>query len=255
MQSPYQEELPNMNLIIDIGNTGIKLAVFNDKNRLMYWQRTNHLNCTGDLEQIISRFPVRNAIISQVGKSLKELENFLSKQNIAFIKLHAGLTLPFDIAYKTPETIGADRLGLVAGAVLKHPEGHKLIIDAGTCVTYDFIDYHNVYHGGAISPGLQLRFKSLNDYTANLPLLQAGDKKIPFTGYDTETSIKSGVIYGLANEIEGFIVKYNLKFRDLKVFLTGGDEKLLDRYIKNKIFVSSKFLLLEGLNYILNLNK
>ena len=244
-----------MNLIIDIGNTGIKLAVFDIENRLLHRQRTKNENCLEVLTQILNKFAIQNAIISQVGQNIEGLENFLSMQNIAFIKLHPGLKLPFTINYKTPATLGADRIGLVAGAILKHPAGQKLIIDAGTCVTYDFIDENNVYYGGAISPGLQLRFKSLNDYTANLPVLQAGNEEIPLTGYDTVTSIKSGVVLGLVNEIEGFIVKYYQKFPHLKVFLTGGDKKLLDRYIKNKIFVSSKFLLLEGLNYILNLNK
>ena len=244
-----------MNLIIDIGNTGIKTAVFAPDNKMLHWQRTDADNFLDILAQILSKFSIQNTLISQVGQPVEGLEDFLSKHNIAFINLHPGLNLPFKTGYKTPDTLGADRIGLVAGAVLKHPDTHKLIIDAGTCVTYDFIDKNNVYHGGAISPGLRLRFKSLNDYTANLPLLQAGDEEIPLTGYDTATSIKSGVVHGLVNEIEGFIVKYNLNFHGLKVFLTGGDKKLLDRYIKNKIFVSSKSLLLEGLNYILNLNK
>ena len=244
-----------MNLIIDIGNTGIKTAVFNTDNRIVHWQRTNPDNCIEALTDLTGKYSISHAIISQVGKPVNGLEEYLSKQKIALIKLHAGLTLPFDIAYKTPQTVGADRLALVAGAILKQPDGHKLIIDAGTCVTYDFVDENNIYHGGAISPGLRLRFQSLNNYTANLPLLHPDDEEVPLTGYDTKTSIKSGVIHGLANEIEGIIVKYNLNFPCLTVFLTGGDEKLLDRYIKNKIFVRSKFLLLEGLNFILNLNK
>ena len=255
MQILYNEVTGKMNLIIDIGNTGIKLAVFNAVNQMVFWQRTNPDNCIEVLEEISGKFSINHAIISQVGQPVEGLEKYLSAQKIYFIKLHTGLKLPFNIAYKTPETIGADRLGLVAGAILKQPEGNKLIIDAGTCVTYDFVDKNKLYHGGAISPGLGLRFKSLNDYTANLPLLQAGEKDIPLIGYDTNSSIKSGVIHGLVNEIEGYIVKYNLKFKDFTVFLTGGDEKVLDRYIKNKIFVGSKFLLLEGLNFILNLNK
>ena len=245
-----------MNLIIDIGNTGIKLAVFDNNNRLIHFQRTeDHDDIINILEILIQNFPLTNAIISQVGKSVRGLNDWLTTQQIKYLYLSTKLNLPFKIGYKSPETIGADRLGLVAGSVLNNPQSNKLIIDAGTCVTYDFIDRNNVYYGGAISPGLELRFKSLHDYTANLPLLQAGEKTIPLIGNDTFTSIQSGVINGLVNEIEGFIVKYNLKFRDLTVYLTGGNEKLLDRYIKNKIFVSSKFLLLEGLNFILNLNK
>jgi len=169
--------------------------------------------------------------------------------------LNIGLKLPFKLAYKTPETIGADRLGLVAGAILRTPSHNQLVIDAGSCVTYDFIDKNNIYYGGAISPGLSLRFKSLHDYTAKLPLLKPTERFVKLIGDDTKSSIESGVINGLVAEIEGVSVKYNLKFKDLTVYLTGGDEKLLDRYIKNKIFVNSKFLLLEGINFILNLNK
>jgi len=194
-------------------------------------------------------------MISQVGQNISGLEDFLQKHDITNWYLNASLKLPFKVAYKTPETIGADRLGLVAGAIWRTPNQNQLIIDAGSCVTYDFVDKNNVYHGGAISPGLALRFKSLHDYTAKLPLLKPTDSFVKLIGDDTKSSIESGVINGLIAEIEGVSVKYNLKFKDLTVYLTGGDKKLLDRYIKNKIFVSSKFLLLEGINFILNLNK
>jgi len=244
-----------MNLIIDIGNTGIKLAVFDSHNLLVHFQRTNHDDIFKDLKSLVQKYTVNDAIISQVGKPVPGLNDWLKAQQIKYLYLSTKLNLPFEIRYKSPETIGADRLGLVAGAIYNKSGNNSLIIDAGTCITYDFIDKDNIYYGGAISPGLQLRFKSLHDYTANLPLLQAGEITIPLIGNDTFTSIQSGVINGLVNEIEGFIVKYNLKFPDLTVYLTGGNEKLLDRYIKNKIFVSSKFLLLEGLNFILNLNK
>jgi len=244
-----------MNLIIDIGNTSIKLAVFNQQNQLKFYERTNHSKIFQDLEQVLKKFPVNYAMISQVGQSIKDLENFLQKHNIAFLKLNAGLKLPFKVAYKTPDSIGADRLGLVAGAISRTPNQNQLIIDAGSCVTYDFVDENNIYHGGAISPGLPLRFKSLHDYTAKLPLLKPTESFVKLVGDDTKSSIESGVINGLVAEIEAISVKYNLKFKDLTVYLTGGDEKLLDRYIKNKIFVNSKFLLLEGINFILNLNK
>ena len=244
-----------MNLIIDIGNTGIKLAVFDNNNSLIHFQRTNQDKVIEKLKNIIQKFPVSDAIISQVGNPVSGLNKCLNKHQIVYRYLSAKLRLPFKIRYKSPDSIGADRLGLVAGAIYKKPQTNKLIIDAGTCVTYDYVDKNNNYYGGAISPGLQLRYKSLHDYTANLPLLQPDKKKIPLIGNNTTSSIQSGVLNGLINEIEGFIVKYNLNFPDLTVYLTGGHEKLLDRYIKNKIFVSSKFLLVEGLNYILNLNK
>ncbi len=244
-----------MNLIIDIGNTRIKLAVFNQQQQLANLLVTSSQKIRADLSKLLHQYPVQAAIISQVGNAVPDLEDFFKNHQIKYFYVSAALKLPFKIAYKTPETIGADRLGLVAGALLRQPNKNQLIIDAGTCVTYDFVDEKNMYHGGAISPGLQLRYKSLHDYTANLPLLSTPKHTIDLIGKDTLSAIHSGVIWGLVNEIEGVIVKYNLNFYDLTVYLTGGDEKLLDRYIKNKIFVSSKFLLLEGMNHILNLNK
>ncbi len=244
-----------MNLVIDIGNTGIKIAVFNPEDEMTHFERTTSAQIISLLEGLIKTYPLTDVIISQVGQPVPGLENWFKTQAIKVLYLNTTLKLPFHIKYKSPGTLGADRLALVAGAVLKQPQGDKLIIDAGTCVTYDFVDINKNYHGGAISPGLQLRFKSLHDYTANLPLLKPEKSPAPLTGKDTVSSIQAGVIGGLVNEIEGFIVKYNLKYPDLTVYLTGGDEKVLDRYIKNKIFVSSKFLLLEGLNFILNLNK
>jgi len=244
-----------MNLIIDIGNTLTKLVIFDDNRHLIARKALPAREVLKNMETLLQKYPVKAAVVSQVGKSVNNLETYLSERKIPLIKISSSIRLPFALAYKTPETIGADRLALVAGALFHRQNRNQLIIDAGTCVTYDFVDKNNVYHGGAISPGLQLRFKSLNDYTANLPLLKPDEKNADWLGNDTFSSIKAGVIWGLVNEIEGFFVKYNLKYEDLTIYLTGGDQKLLDRYIKNKIFVSSKFLLWEGMNHLLNLNK
>jgi type III pantothenate kinase len=249
------KDLNTMNLIIDIGNTQVKTAVFDTDNELIDLQKNTTENILKDIEHQVDKFAVTYAIMSKVGKEIEGLESFFEAQAIPLFFLTAHCKLPFSLQYKTPETIGADRLALVAGALLYRQNQNMLIIDAGTCVTYDFIDKNNVYHGGAISPGLFLRYKSLNDYTANLPLLKPENKTVELIGDSTQSSIQSGVIYGLVAEIEAIIVKYNLKFKDLTVFLTGGDKKLLDSYIKNKIFVNSNFLLPEGMNYILNLNK
>jgi len=244
-----------MNLIIDIGNTSIKFAVFDQNDRILDFVRSSSQDVSKHLLDLLEKYAIKYAIISQVGKAIPEMETLLAENHISFWYVSTQLKLPFEIGYKSPGSLGADRLALVAGAVKRQKNKNQLIIDAGTCVTYDFIDHNNIYRGGAISPGIQLRYKSLHDYTAKLPLLKVPDEKIEWIGVDTKSSIHSGVVMGLVNEIEGFIVKYNLKYEDLTVYLTGGEQKLLDRYIKNKIFVGSKFLLLEGLNYILNLNK
>jgi type III pantothenate kinase len=208
-----------------------------------------------DIKKLISKYKIQYSMLSQVGKAIIGFEELLIKNKIPLLKVSSDIDLPFKLNYTSPKTIGADRLALIAGAMLHNKNENTLVIDAGTCVTYDFIDNNNVYHGGAISPGLYLRFKSLNDYTENLPLLSISEKNIKLIGNDTKSSIQSGVAQGLFAEIEGIIVKYNLKYKNLTVFLTGGDKKLLDSYIKNKIFVGSKFLLLEGINYLLNFNK
>jgi len=244
-----------MNLIIDIGNTFTKLVIFDANNRLIEHRHVSKEHVLDEIKKLHQKYAFSSAIISRVGKRINRLDQLLQDLGVVTISISASMRLPFRLAYDSPQTIGADRLALVAGAMYHRTNQNQLIIDAGTCVTYDFIDENNVYHGGAISPGLQLRFKALNDYTANLPLLYPGDKPVDWLGKNTESSIKAGVIWGLVHEIEGFIVKYNLKYADLTVYLTGGDQKLLDRYIKNKIFVGSKFLLWEGMNLLLNLNK
>ena len=143
-------------------------------------------------------------------------------------------------------------MALVSASVKHYPNNNVLIVDAGTCITYDFINNKNEYLGGAISPGLRMRYTSLNNLTANLPLL---DISLPndIMGNSTETSIHSGVVYGVLKEIDGVIEDYKLKYSDLTVILTGGDSNFLSKQLKSSIFATSNFLL-EGLNFILQFN-
>ena len=244
-----------MNLVIDIGNSRIKIAVFDQQNKIVFFQIAKKDNWLEVLTEITHHFSIEYVGVSQVGKPIETLNDFLQKKKLPYMYVSSGLKLPFGIAYETPQTLGADRIALASGALAHQQNTNQLIIDVGTCVTYDFITDDNVYQGGAISPGLKLRYKSLNDYTEKLPMLNTAVEMIPLIGKNTNMSIHSGILHGLANEIEGIIVKYKLKFDNLTVYLTGGDQKLLERYIKNKIFVNSNFLLLEGINYLLNLNK
>ena len=240
-----------MNLIIDVGNSFVKLAVFKDgliKHKV-----------TVKLESVLSEVKVLNkkytsiesAIISSVGK-LKKKDISAISEYLDLLELDFNTKLPFDNLYKTPKTLGVDRLALVSASVRRFSDKNVLIIDAGTFVTYDFINRDNEYLGGAISPGIRVRYKSLNNLTANLPLLES---EIPknITGASTEESIHSGVIYGILHEIDGVIESYKLKYSDLTVILTGGDAKFLSKQLKSSIFANSNFLL-EGLNYILQFN-
>ena len=149
--------------------------------------------------------------------------------------------------------MGNDRLALAAAASTLYPHSNKLIIDVGTCITIDFVDHDNNFFGGSISPGLEMRYKSLNNYTANLPLLKIGDD-YNYPGDSTNSSIHAGVIGGVCNEIMGFITKIDSKHDNIEVILTGGNAKFLSKRLKITIFANQNFIL-EGLNCILNLNK
>ena len=239
-----------MNLIIDCGNTRIKLAVFND-SKLIYNEAFTINNYKEGLNNCIKNYGCKNAIISSVG-SLKKNEIVEIKQKIELIELNSSTKIPFYNNYDTPKTLGVDRIGLIAAAVSQFPQNNVLVIDAGTCITYDFVDSNATYFGGAISPGIKIRYKSLNAFTKKLPLLEP-NLETDLIGTSTETSIHSGVINGVLGEMDSIIEKYRKKNKDLTVVLTGGDVKFLSNKLKNSIFANSNFLL-EGLNSILTYN-
>ena len=245
-------DLYAMNLVIDVGNTYVKLAIF-DKGILLFDKKVVLSDFCIQIKDIFSNFPTINyAIISSVGK--------LNKKNIAVIsafckvhKLSYKSKIPFKNSYATPKTLGVDRIALATVAFYHNPNKNTLVIDAGTCITYDMVNSFGVYLGGAISPGINMRYKALHKQTFKLPLLEKNDV-CDFIGNTSESSIHSGVINGVCNEIDGVISQYILRFTDLTVVLTGGDASFLSKRLKNTIFAHSK-LLLEGLNYLLEYNK
>lgn len=241
----------DMNLIIDIGNTSTKLAVFS-KNKIIYKKRTSQKELFERIDSLLLKYKnIKKGIISSVGKlTVNDIEELKSK--IKLLELSHKLNFPFNNLYKTPKTLGVDRLALVSASVKEFNNSNVLIIDAGTCITYDFITKENNYLGGAISPGLFSRYKSLNNLTANLPFLKPRIIK-NIIGNSTTQSIHSGIINGVLFEIDGVIDTYIAKYQDLTVILTGGDSKFLSKQLKNGIFANSNFLL-EGLNYILEYN-
>ena len=240
-----------MNLIIDVGNTLVKFAIFNN-GEIVYQNAVQ----TDQFDETIIKIKsyhhkIEKGIIASVGKPAQEGFNF-EKLKVPFLQLNHLLKFPFKNKYKTPKTLGVDRIALVSSAAVNFPESNVLIIDAGTCITYDFINKENEYLGGAISPGLRLRYKSLNDFTLNLPLLST-QKPEAIIGASTVDSIHSGVVFGIINEIDATILKYQQLYPDLTVILTGGDGDFLSKQLKNGIFANSNFLL-EGLNFILEHN-
>ncbi len=240
-----------MNLIVDVGNTFVKFAVFKDAD-LIHKISFELSEFKKHYKSLKKEFPkVNSAIISSVGTlSKKQIELIDNELNL--VVLNSDIKLPFKNRYKTPKTLGVDRIALVSASVNQFPDKNVLIIDAGTCITYDFITDENDYLGGAISPGIRLRYKSLNNLTANLPLLETNQPK-SIIGNSTESSIHSGVIFGVIKEIDGIVDQYRLKYPGLTIILTGGDAKFLSNQLKNSIFANSNFLL-GGLNFILDYN-
>ena len=240
-----------MQLVIDIGNTMIKSYVFendhiiaSEKDFINNWNRL--------LKEILISYPkVEKAIISDVNSTFsKELNELLGKIHIIHCSL--ALNLPFQTLYEPKAHLGADRIALLASCFLHYPNKSILIIDLGSCITYDLIDSEGIHQGGSISPGFSMRYKSLNDYSGALPLLDFKKLNDPI-GISTEEAMHSGVYYGILNELSGIIKWHHNKMDDLMVILTGGDAERLPKSFKNSIFAKSNFLA-KGLNFILKLN-
>jgi type III pantothenate kinase len=229
-----------MLITIDVGNSRIKVAVF-EQDILLDLIVVDPNEALPFFSEIFIQYPkIEKALFSSVGKFDNHVLDFIQKQVDTFV-INQHTKFPFSNHYATPETLGIDRMVLAAGATLMFPNKNRLVIDAGTCVTYDFVDQDNQYFGGAISPGISLRYKSLNDYTENLPWLEKKEVDA-LVGNSSEESIHSGIINGLTFEIDGFISQYFHKYPDLTVILTGGDAEFLAKRLKNTIFAHSNFL-------------
>lgn len=230
-----------MIICIDVGNTRTKVAVY-ENGTLQQLIISNNEKLVKNISKQIQG--IKNGIdiiLSSVGNLDKDIIVQLEKLGRVTIVTHHS-PIPYKNLYATPHTLGIDRIVLAAGAVLKYPGQSRLVIDAGTCITYDFINNQDQYHGGAISPGIGLRYKSLNDYTANLPLEKISELH-PFVGNSTAGSIHSGVLNGVIAEIETFIDHFKHQDENLTVILTGGNSEFLVNRLKNSIFANPNFLL------------
>ena len=241
-----------MNLAIDVGNTLIKLGVFNS-GKLKFKKTCIKNDFLRTLNEISEAFPIiQKCIVSSVA-NLSEHQLLKLQHQFDALILNHQTKVPFTNKYETPQTLGIDRIALVSAAAKEYAGKNVLVIDAGTCITYDFLNSKNEYMGGAISPGISLRYKALHTFTEKLPLLEATNPNL-FVGNTTATSMHSGVVNGVLYEIDGYINTYKKKYGILTVILTGGDAHFLRDSIKNDIFANSNFLL-EGLNHILEYNK
>lgn len=238
-----------MNLIVDIGNSFTKIALV-ENYEILDLNRVESVNLD-IIIRLIQINKIKQAIISCVGKPNNDLIKIIESL-IPTLVLSYQTKLPITNSYKTPETLGLDRIAAVVGANYLYPTTDLLVIDSGTAITYDLVNSNAEYFGGAISPGIILRYKSLSQNTANLPMINSLEiKKV--IGESTSECIESGVLNGVIGEVDYFIEKIKANHPSLKVVLTGGDANFFVNKLKNSIFVVQNLVII-GLNRILEFN-
>lgn len=236
-------------ICFDFGNTRKKAAIFiEDKMSETVYLENDSVET---VQLLLEKYVPQKTILSSVIKHNEAIEAVLTAKSI-FHKLSVATKINFTTPVGKPETIGADRLALMAAAVHFYPTKNNLIIGLGSCITYNFINQQHQFLGGGISPGMDMRFKSMHDYTALLPL-EAETWNFPLIGYDTRTNLQSGVLHGMAAEIEGIVQRYQLKFENFNVVLTGGNSSYFAGQIKTQIFADHNFLF-KGLYALSELN-
>jgi type III pantothenate kinase len=236
-------------LCFDFGNTRLKAGLFHDSTltRVMILENDH----PQEIEALLKKYNPQKSILSSVINHNPEIESLLAATT-QFHKLSYRSRLPFTTPVGKPETIGADRLALAAAAVYFYPRQHNLVIGMGSCITYNFISKEHEFLGGGISPGMEMRMKALNQYTAKLPIVKP-DGNVPLIGYDTVSNILSGVVLGMAYELDGFIDAYKQRYSNFNVHLTGGDIVYLASHLKNQIFADPE-LIFKGLYALSQVN-
>ena len=228
---------------MDFGNTRLKCGVFDNESLVAVVSLPD--GSPQSISALLKKYTPAATILSSVIDHDPAIEPLLA-ESASFHKLSAQSILPFTTPVGKPATIGPDRLALAAAAVYFHPEKNNLVIALGSCITYNFINKSHMFIGGSISPGLELRFNALHAYTAKLPLTRpdpvADWWNFPLIGYDTRTNILSGVLIGMAVELNGIIESYHEKFNNINVVLTGGDVPYFARHLKSRIFTEPDFL-------------
>ncbi len=237
------------NLVIDIGNTYTKIAVF-EQNELKVVEQYQNPDIN-TIDNLLTGYTIQKTIISSVKKNNEAWETVL-KQKFLPVYFNTEMATGITNQYLTPKTLGLDRFAAVIGAVHLYPGINTLVIDGGTCIKYDYVDAKANYFGGSISPGLNMRYTALNNYTAALPLLERDENfSMPY-GNNTESAIRSGVQNGIKHEITGFIESYRQQQPELNIVLSGGDSIFFDTLLKNSIFAPyikiEPYLVLKGLN-------
>ncbi|HWS00144.1 MAG TPA: type III pantothenate kinase [Prolixibacteraceae bacterium] len=240
-----------MNLVIDIGNSRTKTAIFSER-KLVETSVFDELTCD-HLTDFVTRYPgIDQVILSTVSTASQDVLTFLKTKFPCFLELNHQTPVPIEINYLTPGTLGLDRLAAAIGARILFPGHDLLVIDAGTAVTFDLVERNGTFAGGNISPGLRSRFRALHEFTGKLPLVDETGA-CPVIGKSTEEAIRSGVVNGMILEIDGMIDLLKKKRPELQPVLTGGDAQFFERRLKSTIFVKFEITLI-GLNRILEYN-
>jgi type III pantothenate kinase len=234
-----------MNLAIDCGNTYSKVAVFDKENLITFQERLDFQA----ISNLTHAYPIDKILICDVANRSHELLTHLNT-SIPTHQLTYQTPLPIKNLYETPQTLGMDRLAAVIGAYFLFPQTACIVIDAGSCITYDYLSSKGEYLGGSISLGLQMRFRALHEFTAKLPLLKPSEAlQVNQIGKTTAQAIESGVVNGFLHEIEAIIEEYIFKNKPVKILLCGGDANFIGERIKHRNTVMPT-LLLQGLNYV-----
>ncbi|MCD8236805.1 MAG: type III pantothenate kinase [Prevotellaceae bacterium] len=237
-----------MNLAIDIGNSTVKVAVF-DGQELVHYDKFEGHSLEG-LEKVSRNYAIEKCIVSSTVNVTDDMKSDVQATGIEkIVYLDSTTRVPVKNLYRTPRTLGTDRLAAAVGAYSQSGGRDALVVDMGTAITYELVTAQGEYLGGNISPGVELRLKALHEFTAKLPKVDREGEK-PFWGIDTETAIRCGVLDGVRHEIEGFVKELIVKYPYLVVFLTGGNIFDFDSSIKKRIFVD-RYIVLKGLNRIL----
>lgn len=240
----------SITLCLDFGNTRLKCGIFSGNT--FFEEVILENDGVSAIEALIQKYNPDKSILSSVIEHNPVMEEIL-KQSTHFHKLDHHSKVPVTTPVAKPDTIGADRLALVSAAVDLFPGKNNLVIGLGTAITYNFVNKYSEFMGGGISPGMEMRFKSLQVFTAKLPLIKA-DWNFPLVGYDTRTNILSGVILGIAKEIDGMIEAYEEKYDNFNVLLSGGDISWFAQHLKKKIF-ADPYLIYKGLYAISECNQ
>ncbi len=241
-----------MNLVIDIGNSATKIAIFNDKGSIIDSLRYSKLTIPL-LDDVLAKYnSIIAAISSSVGDSQVDLCSYFKTKGVKYIEVTSKTPMPIINSYATPETLGVDRLVAAVGGMVQFPNRELLVVDLGSAITIDRVSADGVFLGGNISPGMEMRFKALHIFTSKLKLCSASDF-FSYCGKNSEEAIIGGVIMGIIYELDGYINTYKNDVKNISIIFTGGDAKYFENKLKNAIFASCETLLI-GLNKILEYN-